>query len=80
MTRSASALSGTRTPHTTEGYNALYRYRLGDFVPFRERIKVSYERLGLTSTWISRYPGSIFNVSQYRGDDYRSVAFWYELP
>ncbi len=68
------------TPHATVGYNALYRYRLGDFVPFRDQIKVTYERLGLTSTWIKQYPGSIFNVSQHRGDDYRSVAFWYELP
>ena len=69
-----------RAAQTTLGYNVLYRFRLGDFVPFRESIKVTYERLGNTTGWVDRYPGSPVNVSHSRGDDYRSVAFWYERP
>jgi hypothetical protein len=69
-----------RAPQTTLGYNVLYRFRLGDFVPFREGVKVTYERLGNTTGWVDRYPGSPVNVSHSRGDDYRSVAFWYETP
>lgn len=65
-------------PQTAIGYNVLYRFRPGDFAPFRERIKVTYERLA--STWIKRYPGALVNVTSHRGDDYRSVAYWYELP
>ncbi|HUT55291.1 MAG TPA: glycoside hydrolase family 172 protein [bacterium] len=69
-----------RAAQTTLGYNVLYRFRPGDLVPFRERIKVTYERLGNTTGWVDRYPGSLANVSHSRGDDYRSVAFWYERP
>ena len=67
-------------PQTRVGYNVLYRYRPGDYIPFQQSIKVTYERLGLTNDWMKRYPGAIVNVSHHRGDDYRSVAFWYEMP
>jgi hypothetical protein len=62
------------------GYNALYRYRPGDFVPFTSGIKVTTEHLGSTSDVLPKFPGSPVNVSTERGDDFRSVAFWYELP
>ena len=61
-------------------HNVLYRYRQGDFVPFHSSIKVTFERLGNTSDFMKRYPGSPVNVSPKRGDDYRSVVYWYELP
>lgn len=67
-----------KAPHDAVGYNVLFRYRPGDFVPFRKKIKVTYERLG--NTWMKRYPGSPVNVTHHRGDDYRSVAYWYEAP
>lgn len=83
-----SPISGTlrvgkrksKLPQTTQGFNVLYRYRLGDFIPFRENIKVTFERLGMTNNWMKRHPLSLVNVSQHRGDDYRSVAYWFELP
>jgi len=62
-----------------EGNNIAYRFRLSDYVPFRDSIKVSYERLG--AVWYTPhfylYPG---NQSQFRGDDFASVAYWYQLP
>jgi len=70
----------TRGPSRLPAYNALYRWRIGDFVPFEKSIKVSFERLGSTHRFLRRYPGSLVNVSIHRGDDYSSVAFWYELP
>jgi hypothetical protein len=69
-----------REPQTTYGHNVLYRFRPGDYVPFTRSIKVTYERLGSTTEWMKRYPGALINVSHDRGDDYRSVAYWYELP
>ncbi len=71
-----------KTPEgTAEGEtapNAAYRFRVSDYVPFRESIKVSYERQGAVS--VKRYPGAYINQSRTRGDDYASVAYWYELP
>ncbi len=83
-----SALSGALqaarpekgSPQSAVGHNALYRFRLGDYVPFQESIRVTFERWGSTTEWMKRYPGAMFNLSHSRGDDYRSVAFWYELP
>ncbi len=60
------------------GPNVAFRFRISDYVPFREYIKVSYERQGAVS--LKRYPGALINQSKTRGDDYASVAFWYELP
>ncbi len=67
-------------PQDKKQPHALYRWRLGDFVPFASDIKVTYERLGQTNDMLPRFPGSPVNVSHHRGDDYRSVAFWYEMP
>ena len=67
-------------PESAVGYNTVYRFRPADFVPFKHSIKATYERLGSTTTRLPRYKGSPVNVSTERGDDYRSVAFWYELP
>jgi hypothetical protein len=60
------------------GPNVAFRFRISDYVPFRESIKVSYERQGAVS--LKRYPGALINQSKTRGDDYASVAYWYELP
>ena len=47
-------------------------------MPFQKSIKVSYERVAsLPPNY--RYPGSLINMTHDRGDDYASVAFWYEL-
>jgi len=61
------------------GNNIAYRFRPSDYVPFENSIKVSYEIIG--AIWYSPnfaiYPG---NQSQLRGDDYASVAYWYQMP
>jgi len=61
------------------GHNLAYRFRVSDYVPFESSIKVSYERLGWV--WFNAhfplYPG---NLSQFRGDDFASIAYWYQLP
>ena len=75
-----AASRNRKVPLSAVGENVLYRFRPTDFVPFAQSIKVTYERLGSTTNWIKRYPGSPVNVSSERGDDYRSVAFWYERP
>ena len=53
-----------------------YRFRPGDYVPFRESIKVSYEILG--HSWKTSRNPFAGSLSQQRGDDYSSVAYWYE--
>jgi len=58
------------------GDNIGYRFRPSDYVPFEKSIKVSYEILG--NAFLTPHP--IGNLSQERGDDYASVAYWYELP
>lgn len=75
-----AARRGKKVAPDAIGYNTLYRFRQADFVPFKDKIKVTFERLGSTTFLLPRYPGSPVNVSTERGDDYRSVAFWYELP
>lgn len=75
----AGRLSPT-DPDKGKPYSVLYRYRPGDYVPFQKSIKVTYERLGSTTDFLKRYPGALVNVSHHRGEDYRSVAFFYLLP
>jgi len=60
------------------GDNIAYRFRPSDYVPFEQSIKVSYEILG--NSFLA--PHAIFsgNLSQERGDNYASIAYWYELP
>ncbi len=62
----------------TLGDNIAYRFRLTDYLPFSSAIKTSYEVLG--TSWVSPHWIFTFEVSQTRGDDYSSVAYWYELP
>ena len=59
-----------------EGHNILFRFRPTDYISFTSAIKVSYEIVGISMT-VTR---SIFtgNLSQDRGDDYSSMAYWYE--
>jgi hypothetical protein len=59
------------------GHNAAYRFRPSDYVPFEESIKVSYEILGVAHYELWKVITG--NVSQHRGDDYSSVAYWYEI-
>ena len=66
------------TPKGEVRENVIFRWRVSDYVPFRQSIKVSYERLASLPLH-TRYPGSLINLSHTRGDDYASVAFWYEL-
>ncbi len=60
------------------GQNIAYRFRPSDYVPFATSIKVGYEVLGQSPA----APNNIIkgNLSQHRGDDYASMAFWYEAP
>lgn len=60
------------------GENIAYRFRPSDYVPFSESIKVSYEVLGIS--WLSPNAFLTGNLSQKRGDDYASIAYWYQLP
>ncbi len=62
---------------TEIGYNTVYRYRQADYIPFDQTIKVEFERLGMS--WYQRYPMAFINWTIDRGDDYASVAFWYEI-
>jgi len=60
------------------GDNIAFRLRPSDYVPFESSIKASYEILGnsfLTPRFLLRG-----NLSQERGDDYASMAYWYEMP
>ena len=57
------------------GENIAYRFRPSDYVPFEKSIKVSYEILG--NSFLA--PHLLGNMSQQRGDDYASVAYWYEM-
>lgn len=76
----AQILPQLRNPQCNRltGRNIAYRFRPTDYVPFSRSIKVSYEILG--QAWLA--PNSLFagNLSQHRGDDYSSIAFWYEAP
>jgi len=78
-TIAAQIIPSLRNPDCNEitGHNAAYRFRPSDYVPFNSHIKVSYEVLG--ASWNA--PNSILkgNWSQDRGDDYASIAYWYEL-
>ena len=71
-----STPKGVKKDETAE--NVVFRWRISDYVPFQKSIKVSYERVAsLPPNY--RYPGSLVNMTHNRGDDYASVAFWYEL-
>jgi hypothetical protein len=60
------------------GHNIAYRFRVSDYVPFDRSIKVSYEVLGAS---YNAPNGPVKgNLSQLRGDDYSSIAYWYEAP
>jgi hypothetical protein len=60
------------------GHNIAYRFRVSDYVPFDHSIKVSYEVLGAS---YNAPNGPVKgNLSQHRGDDYASIAYWYEMP
>jgi hypothetical protein len=58
------------------GDNIAYRFRPSDYVAFEKSIKISYEVLG--NSFLA--PHFIANMSQERGDDYASIAYWYEMP
>lgn len=60
------------------GHNIAYRFRPTDYVPFASSLKVSYEVLG--QSWLAPNSFAAGNLSQLRGDDYSSIAFWYEEP
>jgi len=60
------------------GENIAYRFRPSDYVPFASSIKVSYELLG--QSWAAPNGPVKGNLSQNRGDDYASMAYWYEAP
>jgi hypothetical protein len=60
------------------GDNIAYRFRPSDYVPFEKSIKVSYEILG--NTFLAPHFLLSGNLSQERGDDYASIAYWYERP
>lgn len=63
---------------TLAGENISYRFRPSDYVPFESSIKVSYEVLGIS--WKTPNDMLSGNLSQTRGDDYASIAYWYEMP
>jgi len=59
--------------------NIAYRFRPSDYVPFESSILVTYEILG--QSWKTPHLNlPTGNLSQHRGDDYSSVAYWYEAP
>ena len=60
------------------GENVAYRFRPSDYVPFKQSIKVSYEVLGIS--WDTPTSMIAGNLSQERGDDYASIAFFYLVP
>jgi hypothetical protein len=60
------------------GHNIAYRFRPTDYVAFGQSIKVSYEVLGASMTPVNNPVKG--NWSQWRGDDYSSMAYWYQLP
>lgn len=77
----AGAIPAFRKPECQDirGKNAAYRFRISDYIPFGKSIRVSYEILG--SGWVTpNNPIFEGNLTQERGDDYSSVAYWYEAP
>jgi hypothetical protein len=76
----AQLVPALRNPECNDliGHNAAYRFRVSDYVPFARSLKVSYEIIG--AAWATPHGFITGNWSQHRGDDYASIAYWYERP
>lgn len=79
-TIAAQVVPSLRNPECMDisGHNIAYRFRPTDYVAFSKSIKVSYEVLGSSMTPVNSPVKG--NWSQWRGDDYSSMAYWYQLP
>jgi len=76
----AQLIPSLRNPDCADiiGHNIAFRFRPTDYVAFSRSIKVSYEVLGSSMTPVNNAIAG--NWSQWRGDDYASMAYWYEAP